>query len=338
MATPLTAGAGALVRQWLATRGSANPSAALVKAMLLNTTHDMAPGQYGGGAKQEIPAARPNSVAGWGRVDLDFMGQPAPYGLWVDDHTAGVATGQLVSYSNTITRPLEVFSSAQPLRIMLAWTDPPASLSAARQLVNDLDLKVVGPGGATYYGNNMPAGDRLNNVEGIVIDNPPIGTYSVEVRGFNVPIAAQPYALSVAGPLAQPDTPTLSKTANPSAAVAPGGLITYTLALNAGAQAITQTTGLTDTLPLHTSFVGASGGAVAGALVTWAIPPLTASQTITRTLTVRVASGTPANTTISNMDYGARVGGAAAIGGPPVHVIVQAPPPRRKVWLPLIVR
>ncbi|KPV50834.1 hypothetical protein SE17_24625, partial [Kouleothrix aurantiaca] len=43
MATPLVAGAGALVRQWLAARGLPNPSAAAVKATLLNTTDDIAP-------------------------------------------------------------------------------------------------------------------------------------------------------------------------------------------------------------------------------------------------------------------------------------------------------
>jgi hypothetical protein len=83
---------------------------------------------------------------------------------------------------------------------MLAWTDPPASLSASAQLVNDLDLTVIGPGGA-YYGNAIATGDRVNNVEGVVIPNPPTGSYTVQVRAFNVPIAAQPYALTVGGPI-----------------------------------------------------------------------------------------------------------------------------------------
>jgi hypothetical protein len=94
MATPLVAGAGALVRQWLIARGIANPSAAVVKATLLDTTHDMRPGQYGTGTAREIPALRPNNVEGWGGVDLSFMNAPAPYAIWVDDHTSGLATGQ----------------------------------------------------------------------------------------------------------------------------------------------------------------------------------------------------------------------------------------------------
>jgi subtilisin family serine protease len=146
MATPLVAGAGALARQWLTTRGITSPSAAAVKATLLNTTYDMAPGQYGGGATQEIPSARPNSVAGWGRADLGFVDAPLPYALGVDDHAQGISTGGSIPYTHTEARPLEVLDSSQPLRVMLAWTDPPASLSASQQLVNDLDLRVVGPG------------------------------------------------------------------------------------------------------------------------------------------------------------------------------------------------
>lgn len=199
MATPLTAGAGALVRQWLSLNGLANPSAAAVKATLLNTAADMAPGQYGTGAQQEIPASRPNNVAGWGRTDLGFIDAPPPYGLWVDDHSAGITTGQMVQYSSNATRSLEVRDSSQPLRALLAWTDPPASLSAAKQLVNDLDLVVTGPGGVMYRGNNVASGDHINNVEGVIIANPPVGQYQVEVRGYNVPIETQPYALAVSG-------------------------------------------------------------------------------------------------------------------------------------------
>jgi hypothetical protein len=201
MATPLTAGAGVLVRQWLVAQGAVNPSAALVKATLLNTTADIAPGQYGTGPTQEVPISRPNTVAGWGRVDLGFLTAPLPYSIWADDHTAGLATGQVVTYTDMLTRPLKVVDSSQPLRVMLAWSDPPASLSASVQLVNDLDLVVTGPDGSTYHGNSVTSGDRTNNVEGVIIANPAEGSYTIEVMGYNVPIAAQPYALVVGGPI-----------------------------------------------------------------------------------------------------------------------------------------
>ncbi|HYF64220.1 MAG TPA: S8 family serine peptidase [Herpetosiphonaceae bacterium] len=225
MATPLVAGSAVLIRQWLGQQGLANPSAAAIKAMLLNTTADMAPGQYGTGPAREIPAGRPNSVAGWGRASLGWLNAPVPYGLWLDDHAAGLSTGQMVTYASTEARPLEVLTSTQPLRVMLAWTDPPASLAASRQLVNDLDLLVTGPGGTIYAGNAATDGDRLNNVEGVVINNPPPGQYSVKVRAHNVPIADQPYALVVAGPInpAAPPPPTATPTTAPTTAPTPTG-------------------------------------------------------------------------------------------------------------------
>jgi uncharacterized repeat protein (TIGR01451 family) len=339
MATPLVAGAGALVRQWLSTQGIANPSGAAVKATLLNTTHDMAPGQYGTGPTQEIPAARPNSVAGWGRADVGFMDAPPPYFLWVDDHAQGVATGASVSYAHTPARPLEVLDSSQPLRVMLAWTDPPASLSAAKQLVNDLDLKVVGPGGATYYGNGVVGGDRTNNVEGIVIDNPPVGQYSIEVRGFNVPIASQPYALAVAGPLDNTPRLTLTKSATPALEVAPGAPITYTLALSAN-RVVPQPVVVTDTLPLGTTFVSASdGGVLQGSTVRWNVPSVGVGAPVLRTLVVRVGANVADGTPIVNAHYRTSSASALATTGAPVTVTVHAPaqPPgeHRQVFMPL---
>jgi uncharacterized repeat protein (TIGR01451 family) len=340
MSTPLAAGAGALAREWLIAHGVLNPSAAVVKAVLLNTTHDMAPGQYGSGASREIPATRPNNAEGWGRVDLGFMSAPSPYAIWVDDHADGIATGQAIAYASGPGRSLSVVDSAQPLRIMLAWTDPPGSLSAQKKLVNDLDLVVTGPGGAVYRGNRSAAGDRLNNVEGIVIDRPPVGEYRVQVRGYNVPIATQPYALAVAGPLGPAGRLALAKSAIPPLEVAPGALITYTLTLNA-AQAVAQSVTLTDTLPLHTSFVSASGGgALAGSLISWTIPPLAANAAITRTLVVRVDQATGGDTAIVNARYGATDGVEPPVGGPPVSLKLRAAAPAgmRKLYLPNVAR
>ena len=255
MATPLTAGAGVLVRQWLTGRGLTSPSAAAIKAVLLNTTRDIAPGQYGTGSTQEIPFDRPNSVSGWGRVDLGFIDAPPSYTLWVDDHTTGLVTEQVINYTHTATRSLDVTSSSQPLRVMLTWTDPPASLSAAVQLVNDLDLTVTGPDGDTYYGNNVASGDRTNNVEGVVINNPPVGQYQIQVSALNVPVASQPYALAVAGPLGPlgggpPDGVSLvvTKTASLDPATV-GQTISYTYQVtNSGTMTVTDITGSDDKL------------------------------------------------------------------------------------------
>lgn len=88
-------------------------------------------------------------------------------------------------------------SQGAGLFVTLVWTDPPALPGASRALVNDLDLLVIGPDGAITYGNGGSQPDRLNNVEGIRIENPLPGDYRVIVRATstNGAYGAQPFAL-----------------------------------------------------------------------------------------------------------------------------------------------
>lgn len=109
MATPLTAGATTLVRQWLqSVRNVSNPPAALVKAVLLNGARNIAPGQYGTGSTQEIPNSRPNNVTGWGRVDIANAVVPeSPLRIQLVNDTGGISTGQTKTYQFTINNALE---------------------------------------------------------------------------------------------------------------------------------------------------------------------------------------------------------------------------------------
>lgn len=200
MATPLVAGASALVRQWyVQMRGRPNPSSALIKATLINGAADMAPGQYGTGDTLEIPV-RPNFVEGWGRVNVYHSLEDIPPRLvWFDDHTSGLQTGDRVVYEAG-PHELEVVNFAVPLQVTLVWTDYPGSPAALKQLVNDLDLTVVGPDGREWHGNGID-GDRTNNVEGVDILQPDQGRYRIIVEAHNVPQGPQPYALVVAGGL-----------------------------------------------------------------------------------------------------------------------------------------
>jgi subtilisin family serine protease len=385
MATPLTAGAAALAREWLARKGVSDPSAALLKGLLINGAADMSPGQYGAGVGQEIPDQRPNNVEGWGRVDLRAaLDPPAPRKIWFADNQAGISTGATMTYtvslsppqsaaalgaapqattqlvqnggfenaalapwhvsgaaaidasthnsgakslhmggatsttdevSQTLTIPADATgitldfayrldtvetldgadslcyglwdisgsirragnckdlagagkhdwtssvayqvpsaivaslagqtvtlsfyvanddvlpsqawiddvalttttqaskprpSEQNALRVTLAWTDYPGEPSAAKALVNDLDLEVIGPGGARYSGNQglYPSGqclrdgkwDACNNVEGIIVPNAAAGGYTIVVHGAQVAKGGQqPFALVASG-------------------------------------------------------------------------------------------------------------------------------------------
>ncbi|MCO5141513.1 MAG: S8 family serine peptidase [Oligoflexia bacterium] len=194
MATPLTSGAMAVVRQvLLAKTGASSVSAALMKATVAITAKDLYPGQFGERAKgQEQPTRRPNNHEGWGRVDLAKLVDHGSISF--HDERAGLATGQVKEYT---------FQSdgSRPFMVTMAYTDAPGAASANKALVNDLDLSVIGPNGQTYYPNGKTAKDNTNNMEQIDILSASAGTYKVIVRAANVPNGlngAQPFALVVA--------------------------------------------------------------------------------------------------------------------------------------------
>jgi hypothetical protein len=191
MATPLTAGAAGLVRQYLMQlRGLATPSAALVKALLAAGARSLAPGQYGLGNTREIPfGSRPDIVQGWGHVDLgNTLFPTGGTNILVDGDS--LVTGAMKTYSVTS-------SSMNRLSIVLAWSDYPASPVAGACLVNDLDLRVVAPDGTILYPNGLHGADRTNNMEGVDIFPAQSGTYEVQVEGWNVPQGPQPFALAI---------------------------------------------------------------------------------------------------------------------------------------------
>lgn len=177
MATPLTAGA-----------------AALVKASLINGATDIYPGQYGTGSAREIPSARPNNVEGWGRVNVAHSLFPTNPRTWdYYDESPGLSTGASASFVITVT------DASEPLKITLVWSDYPGTPVADGGLVNDLDLTLTAPNGTTTYPNGGTSADRINNVENIDLASPSTGVYTATVRGYNVPHGPQPYALVVSG-------------------------------------------------------------------------------------------------------------------------------------------
>ena len=203
-----------------------NPSAALVKAVTINSAQRMR-GWYTGddGDDRAQDGMWPSNGQGWGKVELDkalyFPGDDRAL-YTVDrpsDATSGIETG------NDVTEFIDV-APGQPLDVTLTWTDPPAALPAGTPLlVNDLDLVVTAPDGTEYLGNEFttqsptmgPGGDPAadvgesvsggladsnNNVEGVRLAAPKPGRYQVTVRGTNVAEGPQGYALAVSGRIA----------------------------------------------------------------------------------------------------------------------------------------
>ncbi len=195
MATPLTAGAAALVRQYYTQEvGLGYVSAALLRATLINGAVDMSPGQYGLGATREI-GEKPNDVEGWGRLDVNrslFPALPAVLD-WVDE-LAGLEP-PVAGVADSHTYTLVITDDSVPIVVTMVYHDYPGVTAAVQ--VNELDLTIMTPAGAVLYPNGLAGPDPDNNVEQIVIPAADVvtGSYTITVTAPNVPEGPQPYAL-----------------------------------------------------------------------------------------------------------------------------------------------
>jgi hypothetical protein len=188
MAAALAAADLASMRRPLMTVQGMEPSAALLKAFLVNGAVDLYPGQYGEMFK-EIPRA-PNAVEGWGRLDMDAFSRASSWMKVVDD-MEGMRLGESRTYRIEVT-------SGKELRVTLAWSDYPSLPQARLHLVNDLDLRLVDAEGNVHYPNGRSSRDPLNNVERVVLDiSGKPGDYTIELSAWNVPVSPQPFALVV---------------------------------------------------------------------------------------------------------------------------------------------
>ncbi len=200
MSTPLAAGAAALVRQFAVDlRGIENPSGALIKAALAGGARSLAPGQYGTGEFREIPEGpRPNSVEGWGQIDLGET-------LFPDEGLQSILMeGPAALYTGGSHSMSFLAATGAPLTVVMAYSDYPSSLAAAVNLVNDLDLELLDPDGVLHHPNGLDGPDDRNNIEGIDVAGPVPGVWTLTVSARNVPEGPQPFALYLRGTILTP--------------------------------------------------------------------------------------------------------------------------------------
>jgi subtilisin-like proprotein convertase family protein len=182
MATPLTAGAIGLIREYLRThKDIKTPSAALLKATLIAGAKRLT--RYG------TPGAVVDNDQGYGRVNLDAILAPAAETeSGFVEITPGLSTGQVH------TMNIDIKSADTPLRVVMAYSDYPGP-----SLVNNLNLILVAPDGQRYVGNQAAgtslAMDMKNNVEVVHIPNPSPGGWTIQVVGSNIPHGPQAFAL-----------------------------------------------------------------------------------------------------------------------------------------------
>jgi len=211
MATPAVSGVLACMQDFFTNTLKATLSPALLKAMVINGAR--LTGNY------KFAVTNTMNFEGWGQVNLPnsipaALTNTAPAAttngvplFFVDQSpTNAVATGDRRSFQVQIQDPV---ARLRPLRVTLAWTDPPGNPAAAIKLVNDLDLVVTNMDNPTnpvvYFGNAFAASgsppfsspgssnsvaDNINNVENIYL-SPQLGTnYTVTVVGHAVNVNA----------------------------------------------------------------------------------------------------------------------------------------------------
>jgi hypothetical protein len=203
MACPSVAGMAMLFREYFvdgyypsgapnATDGF-NPSAALIKAAMMNSAVDMTG-----------VAGWPGNQEGWGRVLADnalyFPGDARKLLVWDVRNAQGLTTGQQTEYTITV-------GAGQSFEATLVWTEPQAAINSNPSIVNNLDFEVVNPANTVYLGNVLTSGnsttggtaDTRNNTEVVVFTAPTVGTYKLRVKGTAVNVGIQGYALVVTG-------------------------------------------------------------------------------------------------------------------------------------------
>ena len=189
MATPLTSGACADILQYLHEQGIEAPSSAMVKAVLINGARTMGTGQYKDVV--EIPDYTPNGVNGFGHVDLKESLDPVMGDLFALEGTI-TNTGDSVTFTFN-----KVYYGN--LDATLCWTDSLGSLSASKNLVNDLDLIVTSSDGTYYAGGATNHVDSINNVEKFRTDAFHSGEINITVKGENIMNGPQTFAIAVSG-------------------------------------------------------------------------------------------------------------------------------------------
>lgn len=313
MATPIVAGSAALLREQYVLLGVANPSAALLKGTLIHTADDLAPGQYGTGATQEIGSA-PDFGQGWGRVDVASAVDP-PLPTSYVDRTAGLSTGQSAEYL------LPVSDTTSPLAVTLAWTDRAGASNCTTCLVNNLNLVLVGPTGTEYHGNkfttaigskatamraSLPGAttfDSSNNVERIQLPaGMPAGLYTLRVQASSVPVGTQPFALLASGGFGNLSDVGVSLAASvspPRVSVPYDVTVTVTNNGPDDAQAVTLTHTLPATMTPGTVVPSQGSCERVGSTVTCLLGPLGAGNSSTVTVPVTpTATGVATHTSV----------------------------------------
>lgn len=196
MAAPAVAASAALLRRWfIERRNTPTPSAALLKAALINGCDWL--------KRESILDERvgqPNFHQGFGLLNLERVFPKAGFDMAFEDIASSASTALKADEpERAVWRRRVTCRTDTQLSVTLAWTDPPA-----HGLQHNLDLVVVDSSRMPRPGNKQlsrvpwQAFDRTNNVEQVAFDAP-AGIYVVQVTAQNTLYGPQGFAVVATG-------------------------------------------------------------------------------------------------------------------------------------------
>jgi serine protease AprX len=199
MAAPLVAGCAAVLRETLVKNGMAAPSAALIKALLINGAVELV-GQY----SPSEAGVSPNNNSGFGRVNLlgsVILPGPNPDAGFGDGGPLNQGDEDVITipippqpperHDHALGSVAGIMALGATFKITLVWSDP-----AGVNLQNDLDLIVRAADGSERHGNMGTSSgfDLQNNVEQVFWPSMPAGDAKIIIRATRITRFPQPYA------------------------------------------------------------------------------------------------------------------------------------------------
>jgi serine protease AprX len=196
MATPLVAGCAAVLREYLRSLSLEHPSAALLKALLINgafSLHHANNNREGFGRVNVRNSMKARDAANSGFFDdrtFDGSKQEHSITLKIDETTAEPSLSVMDYNVQQVSPPA---ATGTTLKVTLVYTDLPQA-----PLQNNLNLCVIGSNGAERHGNMGSSSryDNTNNVEQVVWKGVPTGEVTVKILAQRIlPNNDQGYAL-----------------------------------------------------------------------------------------------------------------------------------------------
>lgn len=174
----ISSGAVALLSQFYHQKFLKAPSAALIRATLINAADDLG-------------TPHVDYVFGFGRLNV------AQSLKAIDENRTALYD---VAKEQDLSIPLNIPANVAEAKITIAWNDPAATVNVAQSLVNGLDLSLETPSGATVLpwvlssvssldSIGLPAtrkADLINNIQQVSVDNPAAGNFKIHVQGKRI--------------------------------------------------------------------------------------------------------------------------------------------------------